>query len=98
MTAPRRRATGPQQGAAPHGQPPAIAQAFATLDSIHDALTRLDDNISALRAEVAALSTPASRHPAPPPAARHATAARLSCRGHQPRRTARQCPRPRRRQ
>jgi hypothetical protein len=99
MAAPRRRATGPQQGTAPPaGQPPAIAKALAMLARIHDAITRLDNNVSALRAEVTAAGPLASRRPAPRPAARHAPAARLSCRGHQPRRTARQCPRPRRRQ
>jgi hypothetical protein len=86
-----RRATGPQQVPAPR----AVAQAFTMLARIHDALTRLDDNVSALRAEVAALGPPASRRPAPWPAARHVPATRLSCRGRQPRRTARQCPRPR---
>jgi hypothetical protein len=85
-----RRATGPQQVPAPR----AVAQAFTMLARIHDALTRRDDNVSALRAEVAALSPPARRRPAP----RHAPAARLSRRDHQPRRTARRCPRPRRRQ
>lgn len=88
-----RRATGPQQVPAPR----AAAQAFTMLARIHDALTRLDDNVAALRAEVAALGPPASR-PAPWPAARHATAGRLSCRFHLPRRTARQCPRPWRQQ
>jgi hypothetical protein len=99
MAAPRRRATGPQQGTAPPaGHPLAVAQAFAMLARIHDTLTRLDENISALRAEVAALNLPDSRRPPPRPAARHAPAARLSCRGHQPRRTARQYPRPWRQQ
>ena len=92
MAAPRRRAPGPQQSTAP----PAVAQVIALLARIDDALTRLDDNVSALRAEAAVLSLSATRRPAPRPAARHAPAARLSCRGHQPRRTARQCPRPRR--
>jgi hypothetical protein len=99
MTAPRRRATGPPHGTAPPAeQPLAVVQAFAMLARIHDTHTRLDENISALRAEVAALNLPASRRLPPRPTARHATAGRLSCRGHQPRRTARQCPRPRRRQ
>jgi hypothetical protein len=89
-------ATGPQQGTAPAaGQPPVVAYVIAMLDRIHDALARLEDNVSALRAEVAVLDPPASRRPAPRPAARHAPATRLTCRGHQPRRTARQCPRPR---